>query len=216
MMKRACLILAVLFACLSLASCGAFEALSYSLSGDIIDPAPGFARGDEAGTLAFGGNTYVLIKELNGKFYFDKTEEYLFLGQTSNFPFFPNSAYYANAKENADYIAGGSSSNQIMTFVYLRKDLYQAPVRYLLEGTEYDFAFSSAFLKTEEVSYEGDVEGKDHPGTYLSFSLQDYPSVTAEIHLCKIKGRWYYIKPDEAFALSQDFLNALTENGLLP
>ena len=115
MMKKFVLIATILLVCINLISCSAFTALSYSISGDIIDPVDGFSFGDDKGTLVFDGNNYILIEEIDGCFDFDLTKEDVLLGQTSNFPFFPNFSYYANTAENAEYIASGS--NEIMTCV---------------------------------------------------------------------------------------------------
>ena len=214
-MKKFVLIATMLFICINLISCSAFSALSYSISGDIIDPVGDFSRGSDKGTLVWGGNNYILIDEFNGDFEFDIIEEDVFLGQTSNFPFFPNSSYYANALENADYIAGGSASHGLATFVYLREDLYQSPLCYVLQGTEYEFDFSSAFIKTEEVSYKTHIEGKEYYGTRLNFFVKDHPRITVSLRICKINDKWYYIEYDEAFVLSEAFLTALTVNNLL-
>ncbi len=215
-MKKVCLILIALFICLNLFSCSAFNALSYSISGDIIDPVGDFSRGSDKNTLVYGGNNYILIDEFNGDFEFDVTEEDVFLGQTSNWPFFPNSSYYANAAENADYIAGGSGTTNIATFVYLREDLYDYPICYVLQDTDYEFDFSSAFVKTEDVSYKTHVEGKENFGTNLYFYVKDHPRLTVRLGIRKINEKWYYIEHDEAFALTEDFLNMLSDNDLLP
>ncbi len=214
-MKKIGLLVILFLVCIHLFSCSAFQALSYSISGDIIDPVEGFSRGEDKGTLLFGGNTYILIEEVNGEFSFPVTEEDLLLGETSNFPFFPNFGFYANAAENADYIASGSRSNDIMTCVYIREDLYQEPFCYVLQDTEYAFDFSSAFIKTEDVSYKKHLEGKAYHGTTLYFYVKDYPRLIVELRICKINEKWYYIEYDEAFALSEEFLNVLVEKNLL-
>ena len=95
--------------CFSLVSCSAIEALKYSVSGDIIDPADGFSRGDEEGTLIYNNNKYILVQELNGDCEIDITQNDILLGQTSNFPFFPNSYYYVNLDENPSFIMGGTT-----------------------------------------------------------------------------------------------------------
>jgi hypothetical protein len=213
MMKRFVLIVTLFLVCINLFSCSVFNALSYSISGDIIDPVGDFSRGNDKGKFVFGGNNYILIEEFNGNFNFNITEEDLLLGQTSNFPFFPNFYYYANAAENAEYIASG---NVIMTCVYLREDLYQAPLCYVLQDTDYEFDFSSAFIKTEDVSYKKHLEGKAYHGRNLYFYVKDYPRLIVELRICKINEKWYYIEYDEAFALSEAFLNVLVENNLLP
>ena len=212
-MRKFVLIATILLICINLISCSAFTALSYTISGDIIDPVDGFSFGDDKGTLVFDGNNYILIEEFNGDFNFNITEEDVLLGQTSNFPFFPNFFYYANAAENAEYIASG---NVIMTCVYLREDLYQEPLCYVLQDIDYEFDFSSAFIKTEDVSYKKHLEGKEYHGTILYFYVKDYPRLIVELEICKINEKWYYVESDVAYELSQSFLSVLEENDLLP
>ena len=216
MMKRFVLIVTLFLVCINLFSCSAFNALSYSISGDIIDPVGDFSRGNDKGKFVFGGNNYILIEEFNGDFNFNITEEDLLLGQTSNFPFFPNFGYYANAAENAEYIASGSGSNEIMTCVYLREDLYKEPLCYVLQDIDYEFDFSSAFVKTEEVSYKKHIEGKEFYGGRINFYVKDFRRLTISLVICKINEKWYHIEYDEAFALTEEFLNVLMENDLLP
>lgn len=213
-MKRLVLLATTLLICINLISCSAFTALSYSISGDIIDPLDGFSFGDDKGTLVFDENNYILIEEFNGDFNFNITEEDVLLGQTSNFPFFPNFSYYANAAENAEFIASGSGS--IMTCVYLREDLYKEPLCYVLQDIDYEVDFSSAFIKTEDVSYKKHIEGKEYHGTNLYFYVKDYPRLIVELGICKINEKWYYVESDVAYELSQSFLSVLEENALLP
>ena len=215
-MKKIVLAAILSLVCKILVSCSVFNALSYSISGDIIDPVGDFSRGSDKGVFVYDGNNYILIDEISGNFNFDIVEEDILLGQTSNWPFFPNFSYYANAIEKPDYIASGSSSTNITACVYLREDLYRSPLCYVLQGTNYEFDFSSAFVATEEVSYETHLEGKEYCGTRLNFYVKDYPRLTVSLRICKINEIWYYVEQDEAFALSEDFLNALIENDLLP
>ena len=210
-MKRLCMLAVIALLCVGLISCSYY--LYQSVSGEIIDPVEGFSRGSEEGTFLLGGKRYILIDEFSGDFEFYITDEDVFLGATSNFPFFPNFHYYANAAEEADYIACGGSGNGIMTVAYLREDLY--PICYRLEDAAYEFDFSSAFVKTEEVSYQKHIEGKEYHGTELRLCVKDYPKLKISIHIAKINEKWYYVKHDEAFALSESFVNVLEENHLL-
>lgn len=215
-MKKIVLAAILSLVCKILVSCSVFNALSYSISGDIIDPVGDFSRGSDKGVFVYDGNNYILIDEVSGNFDFDIVEEDILLGQTSNWPFFPNFCYYANAIEKPEYIASGSASTNRMACVYLREDLYRSPLCYVLQGTNYEFDFSSAFVATEEVSYETHLEGKEYRGTRLNFYVKDYPRLTVSLRICKINKKWYYIEHDKAFALSEAFLNVLVENNLLP
>jgi hypothetical protein len=213
MKKITMLVTALLLCCIVLPSC---KNLRDSVSGDIINPVDGFSRGNDEGTLVFKENNYILIDEIRGNFSFDITDQDVFLGETSNFPFFPNFGYYANEDENADYIASGSLSDKTATMVFLREDLYQKPIRYVLQGTDYEFIFSSAFIKTEEVSYKTHIEGEKHSNTkMLNFHLKEYPRLTVFMHICKIDEKWYYVEYDEAFVLSESFVNDLVKNQII-
>ena len=206
-MKKIALITIILLLSITLFSCKAFNA---TVSGDIINPVNGFSRGNDDDTLVLGENKYILIDEIGGNFEFDITDDDVFLGETSNFPFFPNFSYYANENINAEYIASGSSSNKIATVVFLREDLYQAPICYVLQDTDFEFVFSDAFIETKEVSYKTHVERKKYSDTaIINFYIKEYPRLTASMWIYKIDDKWYSIKPNEAFALSENFVKEL-------
>ena len=214
-MRKFILLAAMLALCIMLTSCSAVEALKYSISGDIIDPVDDFSRGSDKATFVFGGTDYILTDEMSGDFEVDITDEDVLLGQTSNFPFFPNTCYYANKAEKPEYIAAGSFDG-LGTVVYLREDLYQTSLHYVLQDTDYEFDFSSAFVKTEEVSYKKHIEGKEFYGGRINFYVKDFRKLTVSLVICKINEKWYHIEYDEAFALTEEFLNVLMENDLLP
>ena len=214
-MRKFILLAAMLALCIMLTSCSAVEALKYSISGDIIDPVDDFSRGGDKDTFVFGGNDYILIGEMSGDFEVDITDEDVLLGQTSNFPFFPNTCYYANKAEKPEYITAGGFDGP-GDVVYLREDLYQTSLRYVLQDTDYEFDFSSAFVKTEEVSYKKHIEGKEFYGGRINFYVKDFRRLTISLVICKINEKWYHIEHDEAFALTEEFLNVLMENDFLP
>ena len=214
-MKKFVLLLALILICINLVSCEVFTALSYTISGEVYEPVGDFSR-DGYNAFIWGGKRYVVISEMVGEFRIDITDEDVYLGQTSNWPFFPNSVYYANAAEDADYIMSGTYSSNRATAVYLREDLYQNSLRYVLQNTDYEFDFSSAFIRTEDVSYEKDIEPhKEYHASRLYFYVKDYPRLMVELVVRELNNKWYYIKHDEAFELSEDFLNVLIENDML-
>ena len=214
-MKKILLALTVLFLCVNLISCSdVLTYLSYTISGEIIDPVGDFSRGDDKGTLVFGGEKYIYIDEFAGDFEIEITDEDVHLGDTSNWPFFPNTGYYANKAENPEYIAAEISAFYA-TMVYLREDLCINPLTYVLQDIDYEFDFSSAFIKTDRVSYDKDVHEKNQRRVDVYFYAKDYPRLTVRILIYEIDGKWYYIKTDEAFILSEGFLNTLMNNDLL-
>lgn len=212
-MKKATLFSTIIIICILLASC---THLKHAITGEIIDPVGDFSQGSDNKTLVYCGNNYVLVEEIDGDFYINTSEEDVILGQTSNFPFFPNFNYYANAVENPEYLLSGSATNSTAACVYLREDLYQSPLCYVLQGTDYEFDFSSAFIATDEVSYKKHVEGKSTYGADIYFYVKDYPRLTVDMRIYKLNGEWYYVKSYKALKLSDPFLEVLRENDLIP
>ena len=73
-MKKIVLVVILFLVCTNLVSCSVFNALSYSISGDIIDPVGDFSRGSDKGVFVYDGNNYILIDEVSGNFDFDIVE----------------------------------------------------------------------------------------------------------------------------------------------
>ena len=213
MKKIFAIILLVLF-CFSLVSCSAIEALKYSVSGDIIDPADGFSRGEE-GTLIYNNNKYILVQELNGDCEIDITQDDILLGQTSNFPFFPNSYYYVNPNENPKFIMGGTTAGMTGTFVYLREDLYNAGVVYEINDS-FEFEFTSAFMITDTVDYDHHIRREKYTRqAKVDFYVKDIPNILACKRIYLIDNTWYCVEVDEAYQLSDEFVYRLTEEGII-
>ena len=216
MKKLICLLLVMVFLCLNLSSCDAWDALRYAISGDIVEPIDGFSRGSKKNTLILHENKYILFEELNGEFRIDKTKEHIRLGQQSNFPFFPNSGFYATDTTDPLYIGVGSGFT--ITCVYLKEGAFPSPMRYTLEGTEYSFDFASAFVKTNEVNYNRDIVNNELPYKRIKIHIVDYPELKAEIGVYRLNGTWYFTnasKTVEVYKLSEDFANTLVERHYL-
>lgn len=214
-MKKILVIVILTLFCFSLVSCSAVEALKYSVSGDIIDPADGFSRGEEEGTLIYNNNKYILVKELNGDCEIDITKEDILLGQTSNFPFFPNSYYYANPDENPNFIMGGTSAGMIGSFVYLREDLYNAGVVYEINDS-FEFEFTSAFMITDKVDYDHHITREKYTRrAIVDFYVKDIPTIISRKRIYLIDNIWYCVEVDVAYQLSDEFVYQLTEEGII-
>ena len=211
-MKRTVLIASILAVCICLTSCGY---LAYSISGEIMDPVAGFARGSDDDTFVFGGKNYIKVDVPLYGFAFFVSREDVLLGQRSNFPFFANYEYYANATENPEYISC-SAGGTLATAVYFREDLYQTPFSFVLAETDCEYDPESAFVKTEEVSYKNHIENNKYDDIVVFDSyLKGYPRLTLSTRIYKIGDKWYGTKNDEMFVLTEDFLSALAENDLL-
>lgn len=215
-MKKILTIVIFILFCFSLTSCSAIEALKYSISGNIIDPADGFSRGQEEGTLIYQNNKYILVQELNGDCEIDITEDDILIGQTSNFPFFPNSYYYIKPDEDPSFIMGGTYSATQGTFVYLREDLCSDTIVYVLNDSSFEFEFTSAFIKTDNVDYDHHIEREKYTKiAMVDFYIKDISMITARKRIYLIDNTWYCVKADVAYQLSDEFVCKLTEAGII-
>ena len=215
LMKKILAIVFLILFCFSLASCSAIEALKYSISGDIIDPAAGFSCGEEEGTFIYKNNKYILVQELNGYCEIDITQNDILLGQTSNFPFFPNSYYYVNSDENPSFIMGGTSAGMTGSFVYLREDLYNAGIVYEINNS-FKFEFKSAFITTDKVDYDHHITREKYTKqAIVDFYAKDIPIITARKRIYLIDNAWYCVEVDVAYQLSDEFVYQLTEEGII-
>ena len=214
MKKLLTIILLILF-CFSFTSCAAIDALKYSISGDIIDPADGFSRGEEDGTLIYKDSKYILLQELNGDCEIDITEDDILIGQTSNFPFFPNSYYYVNTDENPSFIMGGTLTAMIGSFVYLREDLYNVGIVYKINDS-LEFEFTSAFIQTDKVDYDLHIAREKYTkSAIVDFYMKDISMITARKRIYLIDNTWYCVEVGVAYQLSDEFVCKLTEAGII-
>ena len=157
-----------------------------------------------------------MVQELNGYCEIDITQDDILLGQTSNFPFFPNSYYYANPDENPNFIMGGTSAGMIGSFVYLREDLYSDTVVCVLNGGSFEFEFTSAFIKTDKVDYDHHIAREKYTkSAIVDFYVKDIPIITARKRIYLIDNVWYCVEVDVAYQLSYEFVCKLTEAGII-
>ena len=214
-MKRIFPMVILILFCFSWTSCAAIEATKYSISGDIIDPVDGFSRGEE-GTLLYKDNKYILLQEISGDCEINITQEDILLGQSSNFPFFPNSWYYVNTDENPSFIVGGTNSVKLGTFVYLREDIYNNRMIYTLNDSSFEFEFAPSFIKTDKVDYDVHVASNKYTKVaILAFYMKDIPTITANKRIYQIDNTWYCIEADIAYQLSDEFVRKLKEGGII-
>ncbi len=211
-MKKLFTIVILILLCFSLTSCSVIEAIKYTVSGDIIDPAEGFSRGEEDGVLVYQDNKYILVQDIGGDCDIDITEEDILLGQTSNFPFFPNFYYYANTDINPSFIMGGPGRG---TFVYLREDLYNAGVVYQINDS-LEFEFSSAFIETDKKDYDRHIaQKKSTKYAVVDFYVKGVPTILARKTFHMIDDVWYCVEVDVAYQLSDEFVSRLIEEGII-
>lgn len=213
-MKKVLTIVFLILFCFSLASCSAIDALKYSISGDIIDPADGFSCSEEEGVLIYQNNKYILVQELIGDCEIDITKEDILLGQTSNFPFFPNSYYYVQTDKNPSFIMGGTAMQG--TFVYLRNDLYSDTIVYVLNSSSFEFEFTSAFIKTNKVDYDHYIAREKYTkSAIVDFHMKEIPIVSACKRIYLIDNVWYCVEVDVTYQLSDELVFKLIEDGTI-
>lgn len=201
------------FLCFSLTSCTALE---HSISGEIIDPVDGFSRSEKKGTLVYKDSNYICVQEINGDCEIEIIKEDILLGYTSNFPFFSDSYYYANASEDPEFIMSGVTSSMIGGVVFLREDLYSNGVIYALENDPFEFEFASAFIKTSKVDYDIHIKEKKYTEVAtVNFHMKDIPRIKASKNIYLIENTWYCVETDTAYQLSEEFVCILRENWVI-
>lgn len=216
-MKKIITVFLLILMCFSLTSCAvvdAFDALKYSISGEIIDPVDGFSIGEEKGVLIYKENKYILVEEINGDCECDIADEDILLGQSSNFPFFPNYSYYASGDELPLFIMGGP--RYTATFVYLREDIYNNDLVYVLQNTNYEFEMSSAFIKTDKVDYDNHImKDKFTKAVLLEFVMKDISRIKVVRRIYLIDNIWYCVEQDASYELSDEFVHKLIKSGVI-
>ena len=213
-MKKILTMVILLLFCFSLTSCSAIEALKYSISGEIIDPADGFSRSGE-GVLIYQNNKYILVQEINGDCEIDITEQDILIGQTGNFPFFPNSYYYINTEENPSFIIGGTGGAMIGSFVYLREDIYKNGIVYKINDS-FEFEFTLSFIETDKADYDHHIAREKYSKkAIVVFYVKDIPIILAHKSLYLIDNIWYCVESDVAYKLSDEFVCRLIEEGII-
>ncbi len=210
-MKRLLVISILVLFCLSLTSCQIIDLLSYSISGELIDPVESFSDGEENGTFIYKGNKYVYVRELNGDCRMDVPWDYILLGMRSNWPFFPNTQYLAPPVDDPSFITGANG-----TFVYLREDLYHNDIIYVLNDTSFEFKFESVFVLTDEIDYDHhEASERCTRGAVVNFYMKDIPEIKVMKNIYLIDNVWYCVEYDVAYQLSDEFIAKLIEEEII-
>ena len=211
-MKRLLTIAILILFCFSLTSCELFDAIKaakYSITGEVIEREGDFSIGDKDGICSYKGNEYILVEEINGECRIGIPKDYIALGRTSNFPIFPDTHYYTSPDENPKFVCG-YIGGLMGTFVYLREDIYNNGIIYVLEDSSYEFEFSSVFFKTNKVNYGDHVADKKYTDyKRVNFYIKDIPEIEAEKEIYLIGNTWYCIEKGEAYQLSDEFSQEL-------
>ena len=215
-MKKILAVIILITLSVSLISCDAVYALKYSISGDIIDPVEGFSRGEEERTLIYKDNKYILLEEISGDCGIHLSDSDIMLGQQSNWPFFPNHAYYVNSGENPSFIMGGPASGSTATYVYIREDIYNGGIIYTVEDSRVEFDFAYDFIKTDKVNYDDHIKTESYAKNLkIHFYVKDIPIITVKKSIYLIDGVWYSVDIGDAYQLSDEFVDELIKEGII-
>ena len=210
-MKRLLVISILVLFCFSLTSCQIIDLLSYSITGELMEPIEGFSYGEEKGTFIYKGIKYVDVREINGDCRIATPWDYVLLGMRSNWPLFPNTQYLAPPVDNPSFITGANG-----TFVYLREDLYYNDIIYVLNDTSFEFKFELAFVITDKINYDHHVASERcTKSAVVNFYMKDISEIKVMKKIYLIDSVWYCVEYDVAYQLSGEFVAKLIEEGII-
>ena len=127
-----------------------------------------------------------------------------------NFPFSKHMLYHSYGTDAPVYIAEGYSLDRF-TRIYFREDYDLTVQTYILDNTDTEFVFSEVFSPVawdETIAEAGEYE-------MLSIRLQDHPEIRLHIDVRCVDGAWYMNNFEEMWTVSEDFVEILTEAGLI-
>lgn len=127
-----------------------------------------------------------------------------------NFPFSKHMLYHSYGTDAPVYIAEGYSLDRF-TRIYFREDYDLTVQTYILDNTDTEFVFSEVFSPVawdETIAEAGEYE-------MLSIRLQDHPEIRLHIDVRCVDGAWYMNNFAEMWTVSEDFVEILTEAGLI-
>ena len=127
-----------------------------------------------------------------------------------NFPFSKHMLYHSYGADAPVYIAEGYSLDRFSQ-IYFREDYDLTVQTYILDDTDTEFVFSEVFSPVawdETIAEAGEYE-------MLSIRLQDHPEIRLHIDVRCVDGIWYMHNFAEMWTVSDEFVEILTEAGLI-
>lgn len=127
-----------------------------------------------------------------------------------NFPFSKHMLYHSYGTDAPVYIAEGYSLDRFSR-IYFREDYDLTVQTYILDDTDTEFVFSEVFSPVawdETIAEAGEYE-------MLSIRLQDHPEIRLHIDVRCVDGTWYMHNFAEMWTVSEEFVEILTEAGLM-
>ena len=111
---------------------------------------------------------------------------------------------------------GGTTSTDTATFVYLKEDIHNNDLVYVLQNTTYEFEISSAFIKTDKVDYDNHImKDKFTKVVRVEFVMKDIPRIRAVRRIYLIDNVWYCVEQDVSYELSDEFVSELIKSGVI-
>ena len=127
-----------------------------------------------------------------------------------NFPFSKHMLYHSYGTDAPVYIAEGYSLDRF-TWIYFREDYDLTAQVYTVDDTHVEFLFSDVFSPVEWDETISDTEDYEE----LDIRLREHPEICFDVDLRCVDGIWYMHNFAEMWTVSEDFVEILTEAGLM-
>lgn len=127
-----------------------------------------------------------------------------------NFPFSKHMFYHSYGTDAPVYIAEGYSLDRF-TWIYFREDYDLTAQVYTVDDTHVEFLFSDVFSPVEWDETISETE--DHEE--LDIRLREHPEICFDVDMRCVDGAWYMNNFEEMWTVSEEFVEILTEAGLI-
>ena len=127
-----------------------------------------------------------------------------------NFPFSKQMLYHSYGTDAPVYIAEGYSLDRF-TWIYFREDYDLTAQVYTVDDTHVEFLFSDVFSPVEWDETISDTEDYEE----LDIRLREHPEICFDVDMRCVDGIWYMHNFAEMWTVSEEFVEILTEAGLI-
>jgi hypothetical protein len=127
-----------------------------------------------------------------------------------NFPFSKHMLYHSYGADAPVYIAEGYSLDRFSR-IYFREDYDLTVQTYILDDTDTEFVFSEVFSPVAWDEIISETEDYEE----LDIRLREHPEICFDVDLRCVDGIWYMHNFAEMWTVSEDFVEILTEAGLM-
>ncbi len=197
MLKRIISALLLFSICISLSSCALIEWMQGDMHGELEQV--------QTGILEYRGKKYYSAGGVLDRW---KIEDDVEIAWSYNFPFTWKFSYFAPTAEDPKYIFTGVHYSD---GVFLREDFDYKNQIFVLEGTDTEISLRSVF---ERVSY---TLPEDYIGNYaFKLYMKEDPRLFITCQCSWYEGKWYCIRDDEFYLISDSFVEILKNKGVIP